>query len=119
MSLAPAEIAAIVIGLGGGYWLVSGIIAGANRPDLTPEDFEPDPEPAGREEPTVPPWWEVLGVPSDAGPEEVSREYKRRISEYHPDKVAQLGEEIRCVAERKSKEINAAYDEAQRTFRAR
>lgn len=118
MSLAPAEIAAVLVGLGGGYWLVSRIIEGANRPDLTPEDFEPGSAPAGRNESTAAPWWEVLGVASDAGPEEVSRAYKRRISEYHPDKVALLGEEIRSVAERKSKEINSAYEEAQRGFRA-
>ena len=45
---------------------------------------------------------------------EISHAYKRRISEYHPDKVAHLGEEIRAVAERRSKEINVAYEEAMR-----
>ena len=34
------------------------------------------------------------------------------MSEYHPDKVASLGKEIRELAERKSKEINAAYRDA-------
>ena len=32
------------------------------------------------------------------------------ISQYHPDKVAQMGEEIRAVANAKSREINAAYE---------
>jgi len=31
------------------------------------------------------------------------------MKEYHPDKVAFLGREIRDVAERRSKEINNAY----------
>ncbi len=41
--------------------------------------------------------------------EEIRAAYLMRISEYHPDKVAALGKEIREVAERKSKEINVAY----------
>jgi DnaJ like chaperone protein len=30
--------------------------------------------------------------------------------QYHPDKVAHLGDEFRGIAEEKMKEINAAYD---------
>lgn len=119
MSLSAPEIASIVIGLGGGYWLVTRILEGMNRPDLTPEDFEPrraepPPRPA---EPAGPPWWQVLGVAPDATDDEISAAYKRRISEYHPDKVERMGPEIRELAERKSKEINAAYDAAQRRAR--
>ncbi len=119
MSLSAPEIASIVIGLGGGYWLVTRILEGMNRPELTPEDFEPrradTPPPAA--EPAGPPWWEVLGVGPGAGDEEIAQAYKRKISEYHPDKVARMGDEIRALAERKSKEINAAYDAARRRAR--
>jgi DnaJ-class molecular chaperone len=31
------------------------------------------------------------------------------MQEYHPDKVAHLGADIRALAERKAKEINEAY----------
>ncbi|MDO8684508.1 MAG: DnaJ domain-containing protein, partial [Armatimonadota bacterium] len=41
--------------------------------------------------------------------EEIKRSYKTLMSQYHPDKVATLGEEIRAVAERKSKDITRAY----------
>jgi DnaJ like chaperone protein len=41
------------------------------------------------------------------------------MSEYHPDKVAHLGDEIREIAARKSKEINAAYEEAIRQHQGR
>ena len=75
MTVSWHEVAAIAVGLGGGYWFVSRIIEGRG---------------------------------------DEARAYKRRISEYHPDKVAQMGEEIRALAERRSKEINAAYDEAMR-----
>ncbi len=44
--------------------------------------------------------------------EEIRKAYQHRIAEYHPDKVAALGAELRELAERKSKEINLAYDEA-------
>ena len=80
-----------------------------------------EPPPGEREnqqgyEPFGPRWATVLGVRSDATREEVSAAYKRKISEYHPDKVTRLGPEIRELAEQRSKEINAAYDEAMRRF---
>lgn len=57
-------------------------------------------------------WSLVLDVAADASMEEIRAAYLMRISEYHPDKVAALGKEIREVAERKSKEINVAYSVA-------
>jgi hypothetical protein len=64
------------------------------------------------------PWSLVLGVSDDASLEEIRSAYKKRISEYHPDKVAALGAEIREVAERRSKEINIAYSTAIRQLGA-
>ena len=64
-------------------------------------------------------WHEILQVSPDSSMEDIRGAYRRRMSEYHPDKVAQLGEEIRQVAERKSKEINAAYAEASRQRQGR
>jgi DnaJ like chaperone protein len=53
--------------------------------------------------------WAILGIRPGAPIEEVKRAYRRRMAEYHPDKVASLGVELRELAERKSREINAAY----------
>lgn len=39
--------------------------------------------------------------------------YRRKMSEYHPDKVSMLGKELRELAEEKSKAINIAYDRLQ------
>ena len=36
--------------------------------------------------------------------------YRKRIAQYHPDKVLAMGPEIREVAEQKAKEINEAYE---------
>lgn len=55
-------------------------------------------------------WYVVLQVGEDASVEEITKAYKKLISQYHPDKVATLGHELRVLAERKSKKINSAYD---------
>jgi len=68
-------------------------------------------------EPFGPRWATVLGVQPSATRDEISAAYKRKISEYHPDKVTRMGKEIRELAEKRSKEINAAYEEALRRFR--
>jgi pyruvate dehydrogenase complex dehydrogenase (E1) component len=59
-------------------------------------------------------WSVVLEVSPAASVEEIRAAYLRRIREYHPDKVASLGKEIREIAERRSKEINVAYSFAMR-----
>ena len=54
-------------------------------------------------------WFKILDIPKTAGREIITAAYKRKISQYHPDKVATLGSELRDLAEFKSKQINAAY----------
>ena len=46
-----------------------------------------------------------------AGMDEISAAFRRAAQMYHPDKVATLGPEFRELAERRMKEINAAYEE--------
>lgn len=57
-------------------------------------------------------WNEVLGIDLTASLEEIRLAYKKKISMYHPDKVSNLGPEFNEIAQRKSKEINAAYEQA-------
>jgi DnaJ-domain-containing protein 1 len=59
-------------------------------------------------------WFRILEVSESASMSEISTQYKRKIREYHPDKVASLGKELRELAEFKSKEINSAYDFAKK-----
>ncbi len=54
---------------------------------------------------------DVLGVPRGASRKEIHAAYQQKILQYHPDKVADLGDELKEVAERRTKEINAAYAE--------
>jgi hypothetical protein len=55
--------------------------------------------------------WEVLGLEKGAGPEEIRRAYHAQLRRYHPDRVEDLGEELRQVAHERTLEIRRAYDE--------
>lgn len=59
-------------------------------------------------------WWEVLGVPMHATLEEITRQYRQGMRLYHPDRVSGLAPEIVCIAEQRTKELNAAYAQARR-----
>ena len=52
----------------------------------------------------------VLGVQSDASQQQIKEAYRQRMREYHPDKVAHLGPDLRSLAESKAKQINEAYE---------
>jgi hypothetical protein len=52
---------------------------------------------------------DVLGVSPNATPEEIKQAYRQLAGQYHPDKVAHLGEEFRQLAEKRFKEIQEAY----------
>ncbi len=52
----------------------------------------------------------TLGLEKGASKEEIKKAYRKLSMQYHPDKVAHLGDEFRAIAEGKMKEINAAYD---------
>ena len=53
--------------------------------------------------------WRVLGITPDATQREIQGAFKEQMKRYHPDRVSHLGEELREVAERKTKDINRAY----------
>ena len=57
-------------------------------------------------------WFRILEVSESALPNEISVSYKRLIRQYHPDKVASLGQDLQDLANYKAKQINAAYDYA-------
>jgi DnaJ like chaperone protein len=51
----------------------------------------------------------VLGVGRGASPAEIQAAYRKLVSDYHPDRVANLPREFQQVAHDKMTEINAAY----------
>ncbi len=58
--------------------------------------------------------YEVLGVRRGASKDEVVSRYRELVRQYHPDRVTHMAPEFREVAERRMKEINAAYDALKR-----
>jgi len=58
--------------------------------------------------------YEVLGVPRDAPMEEIRRRYRERLLQVHPDRVQHLGPEFQEMAERKTRELNGAFQQIER-----
>ena len=62
----------------------------------------------------IPNAFEILDVPENASMEDIEQAYRKKISDYHPDKVANAAPELQALAEQRAREINAAYDELQK-----
>lgn len=125
--MTSTEIAVVVGGALLGYWVVSSLLGSkpdrAKREGRTFDDASwqksrqeqeeqiQDHQP--HEENYIPAsWFRILEVAEYASKDEICTAYKQKIRQYHPDKVATLGPELRELAEFKSKQINAAYDYA-------
>ncbi len=108
--MSATEIFVIAFGLFLGYWVVSKLVSskitetqdGSNEGTTNKASHSPKP-------PEEPEWFEILKVNSNASVDEIQIAYKSLIRQYHPDKVATLGEELKELAEEKSKAINVAY----------
>jgi DnaJ-domain-containing protein 1 len=115
------ELTVSFLGLVTGYLVVSAVMGRKTKdaPRAPPAPPAPPP-PAGLDTDravTLSNWYRVLGVREAATRDEITAAYKKLISQYHPDKVAQMGAEIRALAEAKSKQINASYDMGMRLFK--
>lgn len=122
------DIIVFVVCLFVGYFLVSWIIGklnggakpGSESPRANPSpgagNWQGRPRPAPSPGNERKPWYEVLQVPTYASLDDVKQAYRRRIAEYHPDKTSGLGDDLRALAEQKSKEINVAYETALKAF---
>ncbi|HEX6927666.1 MAG TPA: DnaJ domain-containing protein, partial [Gammaproteobacteria bacterium] len=66
-----------------------------------------------RAEPSLSDAYAVLGVDRTASDAEVKKAYRRLMSQHHPDKLAAKGlpEDMRELAEEKTREILAAYEQ--------
>ncbi|MDP3150223.1 MAG: DnaJ domain-containing protein [Ignavibacteria bacterium] len=53
---------------------------------------------------------QVLGLTGKVSKASIRKKYLELIAQYHPDKVFELGEELKILAEIKTKQLNAAYD---------
>ena len=71
------------------------------KQDYTPKDSVPDSE--------LDSALKVLGLNSFADNDSIKATYKKKMKEFHPDKVSHLSDDIRKRAEIRAKEINEAY----------
>ena len=55
--------------------------------------------------------YDILEIEPNASEKEIKTAYKKLISQYHPDKVEHLGDELKDKAMEKTLEIKKAYDE--------
>jgi len=92
----------LVIGLILGHLYDIGVFSGSVRPK--PERPPPPVTPAAGDP------YAVLGVAREASDDELEQAYRRLMSEYHPDRVANAAKEIRDMADQRTREINQAYD---------
>jgi uncharacterized membrane protein YhaH (DUF805 family)/DnaJ-domain-containing protein 1 len=60
----------------------------------------------------------VLGLSGRVTKEEIRKRYKELVMQYHPDKVAHLGERLKEVAHEEIKKINEAYEYLKKTHDA-
>ena len=97
------EILVVIVGLIAGYWCVSKLFFPAPKADAQPSPGPPSNTRAA--------WYDILQIPATASAAEIRDAYKHLISKYHPDKVDNLGQELRDLAGQKSQEITAAYRE--------
>ena len=64
-------------------------------------------------------YYDILGVKKDASADEIKKAYRTMAKKYHPDTVANLGEDVKRKATEKFRSINEAYNElkSQRGFK--
>ncbi|MGH8126079.1 MAG: co-chaperone DjlA [Rhodanobacteraceae bacterium] len=89
-----------------GAWAHAGAWSQQGRRTATPQRTGPDP-------------YAVLGVAREADEHTIKRAYRKLISEYHPDRMGNMPEDLRRRAEQRASEINAAWEriQSERGFR--
>lgn len=117
--MSTREIIVIIGCLFLGYWLVNKYLDKNTTPNFRWKGFKRNEEPTQSNTNASDDeysndyirqnWFVILDISREASPDKIASAYKLKISQYHPDKVERLGPEFRELAERKAKQINAAY----------
>jgi DnaJ like chaperone protein len=58
--------------------------------------------------------WQLLDIEPGASDETIDAAYKAQLMQYHPDRVAHLGEDLQRLAHEKTLEIQRAYEHIKR-----
>ena len=117
----------ILVAFGVGYWLVSLLFKRFNLPKFGDADegandnrngseqrqgFEENQagQTEQRQANKVVYYCELLELKGDVSVENIKKKYREKLTKYHPDKVSHLGDEFLQIAEKKTREINEAYE---------
>lgn len=101
--MSATQVVVVAVAFGVGYLAVGWLLKDRGGQAAGP----------GAEAPSKASWYGILGVDSEASVEEIRSAYREQMDKYRPDKVAGLGPEFADIAARKSKEIEAAFRQAQ------
>lgn len=111
--MSSTEIIVIAIGLVFGYWIVMKLMGGGSaqeeplRRDASDRAEEPG------DETLLPIEWHVLlDIDRTASVAQIRAAYQAQLAQYHPDRVAHFGADIRAAAEQRRRAIEIAYHEA-------
>ncbi|MCP3136191.1 J domain-containing protein [Pyxidicoccus xibeiensis] len=88
----------------------------ARDDEATPPRGTRVPPPAPPPVPVARDAWTVLGLSRDAPLDEARKAFRALITQYHPDKVAHLAPEFHELAERRTRELLAAWEEVERAL---
>ena len=58
--------------------------------------------------------YQILEIEATATDDDVKKAYRRMAMKFHPDKVAQLGEDVQKAAGEKFKKVQLAYESIQK-----
>jgi DnaJ-domain-containing protein 1 len=87
------------------------LVWGYRNVRLAPRRKRPAPPPVRQAPPRPPsPAHEVLGVAADATPDAIRRAYLEQVRRHHPDRLVDATPAARAAAERRTAELNAAYN---------
>lgn len=100
LGLLTRRVQLVVLGVVLGHLYDLGVFSGRKSDQSSP----PAP-PAGADP------YARLGVSPSSSDGEVEQAYRRAMSEYHPDRVANAAQEIRDLAGTRAREINVAYEQ--------
>lgn len=99
------ELVAVVVFFLIGYWIVDFF--------WPKKKAEPAPAPASDGS-----WHEILGVGPQASAEQIREAFLAKSAEHHPDRVFDRGPEAREAAQRMTRKLNDAFEQAMRANRA-
>jgi len=107
LSTTPLTVVVMVLAAAAGFaavWFLMGLVSAG-----TPTKAAPAQRPSASD------WAAVLEVPPDATRDEIRQAYRDKMQEYQPERLAVLAPDLRRLAEQRVRELNAAFEAAERS----